>query len=53
MRLYLDYLRESQMIKIYYHIRPKTFPALVYVRLVNQTLKVVVKEGEFDRDGLE
>lgn len=33
------------MMKIYYHIRPQTYPALVYVNLINQTLTVSVKEG--------
>lgn len=41
------------MVKIYYHIRPKTFPALVFVRLVNQTLKVSVREGTFNKEELE
>ena len=45
LRLYLDYLRESQMMKIYYHIRPQTYPALVYVNVVNQKLTVSIREG--------
>ena len=52
LRLYLDYLKETQLVKIYYHIRPKEYPALVHVSFANRTLLVSIREGEFTADDL-
>jgi hypothetical protein len=40
MRLHLMSLRESHMIKTYFHIKGEQYPALTYVRLKNDKLKV-------------